>query len=51
MSVVQVKKRGMYLPHRTVIHGDEGRPFGKRLDYPQHLNDPNNWEISKKIYL
>ena len=32
----------MIIPSRTVVHGHEDRPLGKRLNDPQHL------EISRK---
>ena len=39
MRVVQVKKIGIVIPSRTVVHGHKGRPSGKRLDDPQHLGN------------
>ena len=42
MSVVQVKKTGLVILRRTVVHGLEGHSSGKRLDYPQHLDDPQH---------
>ena len=42
MSVVQVKKTGMDIPRRMVVHGDEGRPSAKRLDYPKNLDNPQH---------
>ena len=45
MRVVRVKKARIAVPSKTVIQGHMGRPWGKRLDDPQHL------ENSIEIYL
>ena len=37
MRVVQVRKIGIVIPSRTVVHRHKGRPLGKCLDDPQHL--------------
>ena len=44
MKVVREKAR-MVVPSKTVVQGDMGRPWGKCLDDPQHL------ENSIEIYL
>ena len=45
MKVVQAKKERMAVPSKMVIREHMGRPWGKRLDDPQHL------ENSMEIYL
>ena len=45
MKVVQAKKARMVVPSKMVIRENMGRPWDKRLDNPQHL------ENSVEIYL
>ena len=45
IRVVQVKEIRMNILYKTVIYGHKGRPWGKLLDDPQHL------ENSIEIYL
>ena len=39
MRVVQAKETRMAVPRKTVIQRNVGRPWGKHLDNPQHLEN------------
>ena len=39
MRVVQVRKIGMVIPSRMVVHGHKVHLLGKCLDDPQHLGN------------